>query len=514
MLFKKNDKNENRNNIIKFGDRLIHGDIGCLAWLYEQLVYEDAKGCAIVADYIKQFMARLDAVHLIKLDERFRETSSMEWFTKWKEVDPGKIEKYVADRDAFLWILRLGTFHPNGYYREKCVRKLIGDKASVPFLLLRLNDWAKIVRDIAGGVTNTIRRLTVEEIIESLPYLDKVEHGFRRDYRIIEGIKKTMSESIREGISGFDLKKIRYYNLSARRRLYRLILENKAIDKDGIRTLINLEKNSQLQASLLSGYMNKYEVSIEELDSFINHKSEVVQRLAIENKYSRINNIWDGLEQKLVSSSAGLRSSVRYILQMKSDIDIRQYYLERIDTSARGICILGLGENGKESDSDFLMKYLESDNAGIVKKTLHAIGMLRGDKASDVFWKYLHDERQGVMCQAYREISAANIRYKAKNIYDFFENTDSVELKRKLAARLAKEEYWDRLPYILKLYSYEDETVIDKVRYGLKGVNMYGSISKENAEWIKEILAEDSCKVPERIKTVILFNLKHVSCNN
>lgn len=43
---------------------------------------------------------------------------------------------------------------------------------------------------------------------------------------------------------------------------------------------------------------------------------------------------------------------------------------------------------------------------------------------------------------------------------------------------------------------------------------MYGSISKENAEWIKEILAEDSCKVPERIKTVILFNLKHVSCNN
>lgn len=322
-----------------------------------------------------------------------------------------------------------------------------------------------------------------------------------------------MSDSIREGISEFDLKRVRYYDLPARRRFYRLIFETRAVDKDGIRILIDIEKNSQLQSYLLSGYMNNYEVSIGELDNFINHKSEVVQRLAIEHKYSRINGIWDGLEQKLISSSAGLRSSVRYILQMKSDIDIRQYYLERIDSEEREICILGLGENGKESDANLLMKYLESNNAGIVKKTLHALGMLSKDKASDVFWKYLHDERQGVMCQAYREISAANIRYKAKNIYDLFEETNSIELKRKLAARLAREEYWDRLPYILKLYSYEDETVRDKVRYGLKGVNMYGRISKENAEWIKEMLANDSCKIPERMKTEILFNLKHV-CNN
>lgn len=64
-------------------------------------------------------------MHLIRLDERFRETTSLEWFTKWREVDPGKIEKNVADRGAFLWILRLGTFHPNGYYREKCVRRLL-----------------------------------------------------------------------------------------------------------------------------------------------------------------------------------------------------------------------------------------------------------------------------------------------------------------------------------------------------------------------------------------------------
>lgn len=502
---------ENSKKIIEYGDRLLQGDVSCLAWLYEQLVYEDAEGCAAVAGYIKRFMSELGSVQLIKLDEQFRQTSSIEWFTRWKDIDPERIEKSVADKEAFKWILRLGTFHSNGFYREKCVRKLLGDKDSVPFLLLRLNDWVRFVRDIAGGVAYTIRMLTVEEIIASLPYLNKVEHGFRREYGIIESIKKSMSVRIRNEISGFDLKKVRYYELTARRQFYRFIYETQAIDKEGVRKLISLEKNSQLQAYLLSGYINKYEVSDEELDDFINHKSEVVQKLAIEHKYSRLNSSWDGLEQKLISSSAGLRSSVRYILQNKSDIDIRQYYLERIDTKARGICILGLGENGREDDADLLMKFLESDDAGIVKKTLHSLGMLKGDKLADVFWKYLQDERQGVMCQAYREITAANIRYKAKNVYDLFMKTDSAELKRKLATRLAREEYWDRLPYILKLYSHEDEIVRDKVRYGLRGVNMYGHISRENAEWIREILSEDSCKVPEQIRTGILFNLKYVS---
>ena len=133
MFFKKKETTENRNKITEFGDRLLQGDVGCLSWLYEQLVYEDAKGCAIIADYIKRFMSELDTVHLIRLDERFRDTSSMEWYTGWKDVDPEKLVKSVEDREAALWILRLGTFHPNGYFREKCVRKLIGDKASVPF---------------------------------------------------------------------------------------------------------------------------------------------------------------------------------------------------------------------------------------------------------------------------------------------------------------------------------------------------------------------------------------------
>ena len=196
MFFKKKETTEERNKITEFGDRLLQGDVGCLAWLYEQLVYEDAKGCAIIADDIKRFMSELDTVHLIRLDERFRDTSSLEWFTKWKDVDPEKLVKSVEDREAALWILRLGTFHPNGYYREKCVRKLIGDKSSVPFLLLRLNDWARVVRDIAGGVADTVKMLSVEEIIASLPYLEKVEHGFRRDYGIIERINKSMSDCI------------------------------------------------------------------------------------------------------------------------------------------------------------------------------------------------------------------------------------------------------------------------------------------------------------------------------
>ena len=494
--------------ITEYGERLMQGEVRCLAWLYEELVSENSAGLSIIADYIKRFMSGLGSAQLIKLDEQFRDTSSMEWMIRWKEVDIDRFEIYIKDREAFLWVARLGTFHPNGFFREKCVRKLLRDRKSVPFLLLRLNDWVKLVRDIAGLVANNINDLTIEELIECLPYIHKVENCYRRDYSIIENIKKMMASRISDQMADFDLRKLRSYEMQARRMLYRIILENQALDKDGIKKIIGLEKNSQLQAYITTGYMQHYNISLEELDEFENHKSEVVQRFAIEQKYKILSNVWDGLEEKLLASSAGLRSSVKFILQYKTDIDVKKFYMDRIDSEVKRVCILGVGENGNETDAEFLMKYLDDDDSGVVKRTLRALGMLMGDKAADIFWKYLHDERKGVRGQAYREIIAAKIRYKAEDVYNYFMETDSVHLKRKLVMIISKGQYWDRLPYMLLLLSHEDETISEIARNGLRKKSMYGKTSKENAAWIREILSDDQYCVPENMKKSILFDLK------
>lgn len=514
-----NDENQNINKaknidndkIKELGDNLLQGDVGCLAVLYEELVVGDAKVNERVADYIKTYMRGLNANQLIHLNENFRQITSMEWVVDWKNVDLYDIETSIADKEAFLWVARLGTFHPNGFFREKCIRRLFKDKDSAAFFILRLNDWTKVLRDLAANVTNLINQMSFEEILGILPFLSRVENGGRRDIRVINNISECISARVREMISTYDLKKIKYFELSARRRIYKLFLENKLIERDEIKELIRNEKNSQLQVYLIAGYIQNHDISIEELDDFIEYKSEVVQRVAIEHKFSIGRDSWNGLEKKLLSKSADLRSSARYILQMKSDIDIRQFYLDRLDTQDRNICILGIGENGKENDADFLIGFLESDDAAVVKRTLHALGMLKKDKAEEIFWKYLQDKRLSVMGQAYREIIANDIHYNAKDIYELFMATESVELQRKLAVMLAKGKYWDRLPYVILLYSHEDDKIRNIIQAGVCGVNMYGNVSRDKADWIRNILGEDSCKVPERIKKSILFSLKFVS---
>ena len=509
MIFFKDTTDKNEDKIKKMGEKLLQGEVRSLAWLYEEIAVRDAKITNRVADYIKTYMSGLNAGQLIHLNESFREITSMDWVIDWKNVNLDHVEKQIKDKEAFLWVARLGTFHPNGFFREKCIRRLLNDKESVAFIILRLNDWTRVIRTLAANVTDTFKILSIDEIFGVLPFLSKVENGNRRDSEVIRNINECISDRVKENLSTYDLGKIKSFEMAARRRIYKLFLENKLIDCDAINKLISNEKNCQLQVCLLSCYINNYDISMEELDEYIDHKSEVVQKFAIEYKSHITHNSWDGLEEKLISKSAGLRSSVRFILQMKSSVDIRQFYLDRLDTEARNICILGLGENGNENDADVLMRFLESDDAGVVKRTLHAIGMLKREKAADIFWKYLQDKRLSVMCQAYREIMANDIRYGAKDIYELFTETDPVELKRKLAAMLVKEKYWDRLPYIILLYSHEDEIIRNKIRIGLNGVSMYGTILKENADWVRALLSDSSFKIPERTKQNILLCMKY-----
>ena len=81
-------------------------------------------------------------------------------------------------------------------------------------------------------------------------------------------------------------------------------------------------------------------------------------------------------------------------------------------------------------------------------------------------------------------------------------------LRKKLAALLAKESYWDRIPYILMLYSYDEEDIHESVLKGLtRRANTYASVTGEKAARIEEILDDERYAIPEKIKQRIRFNI-------
>ena len=107
------------------------GNESYLPVAYQLLVNADARAMEEIAEAVAAYMRRLNPAGILHLNEHFRQYTSMEWWIEWRKVDIDIWEKTISDKDNFLWLVRLGTMHPNGWFREKCIRKLEGDKVSV-----------------------------------------------------------------------------------------------------------------------------------------------------------------------------------------------------------------------------------------------------------------------------------------------------------------------------------------------------------------------------------------------
>ncbi|WP_321021584.1 hypothetical protein [Enterocloster bolteae] len=121
-------------------------DISGLSQVYCAVATEDRELIRSGGRAIGMVMEGMTMRQVIRLSEHFRQYTSMEWDIDWKKVDiRQKKDWFRSDRDYF-WILALGSFHPNGYYRQACLEEMAGYPGALPFLVLRLNDWVGEVR--------------------------------------------------------------------------------------------------------------------------------------------------------------------------------------------------------------------------------------------------------------------------------------------------------------------------------------------------------------------------------
>lgn len=149
-----------------------------------------------------------------------------------------------------------------------------------------------------------------------------------RSVRMFDRWKK-LADRIRDLTPSIERSQLIKYDDITRRSFYRILLEQKALSKDEIRKLLSWERNSQCQILIISMYLNLYEISEEELDGLLTHRSLIVRRKALEKKYDLTGKPWDGLEDMLLSPSASIRGDVRYILG-------KQFQRDKIHTSRSG----------------------------------------------------------------------------------------------------------------------------------------------------------------------------------
>jgi len=77
-------------------------------------------------------------------------------FDEWRRLEPRELAKWVGPGEPGILLIRLSSFHPNGFVREEALRRLglIEDGTELPYLLLRLSDWVPQVQAAALGLVS------------------------------------------------------------------------------------------------------------------------------------------------------------------------------------------------------------------------------------------------------------------------------------------------------------------------------------------------------------------------
>lgn len=88
----------------------------------------------------------------------------------------------IRDEERKRAVLIPGCMSSDGHLRQKCLKELANYKNSLPFLLLRLNDWVKEIRvDAFEFSVQRMQRADVEELLLALPVIEKIRNSNRKN---------------------------------------------------------------------------------------------------------------------------------------------------------------------------------------------------------------------------------------------------------------------------------------------------------------------------------------------
>lgn len=472
-------------------------DISGLSQVYCAVATEDRELIRSGGRAIGMVMEGMTMRQVIRLSEHFRQYTSMEWDIDWKNVDiRQKKDWFRSDRDYF-WILALGSFHPNGYYRQACLEEMAGYPGALPFLVLRLNDWVGEVRLAAArAAAKRLETCPLDEVFAAMMALDKVKRSGRKDGRAVEHIGTIMAERL---------------------------------DQETAELFLNQEKHSYCQSVIWTGLLTYYPCSMEMADCYLLHRSSFVRRKAMEYKYHVLKCAWPGLEDLLLDANCGIRDLAAYILKKHSQLDILAFYEKHLKEPVPVPAILGIGEQGRALDdrhglADLVLPYLEHESEKVVRGALEAVGMLMGAEGEEIYWKYLLDTRPCISKAAYQCIRKNGIHPGAALLYREQEkwrksdetagkSQDSVcHIRRYLILLLIQENSWDRLPYLIFLLKDESlKEYRDKLLGALQIRSLYARVDRKQAAFIKQVLAEEAEAVPEELARAIVFDLKFMA---
>lgn len=433
-----------------------------------------------------------------------------------QDIDADRNKLLHLTDSQYLATMKLGTFASNGYYRQKCMEKLRGAKGSLPFLILRMNDWVVPIRERAYELSRQrMQECGLHEFFQSLPMLEKVIASKRRADTHIRSLEIQAENLIRQKLQSAPnetLDEIHHYEIRIKNAVYRFINQNLVLQRTQIERLLASERTGYGQMLLILAIFRHEHYDTALAEKYLCSKSAVVRYHTLVYRYEQEHGAWTGLQTMLSDPSRRIRDYAAYILEKHTDMDVRAFYLQELARNPSKVALSGVGEHGTKSDAEMVRPYLTDEREQICKTALIAYGKLTESGGDETYWRFLFDSRPVIARQAYRCVQKYRIQYGAKPLYEAYLQNRAGFMADYFLRLLLKEPSWTRLPYLLMLYS--DEKLTERQRLaitaGIYERHMYGRVSGQQAERIRRLLEQNRDTIPKQISEGILFDLKCV----
>lgn len=344
----------------------------------------------------------------------------------WLDKDFFKqFEFFLPEEAAHLY--GIISFNSNGYLREKALDYLnkIMIPESLPYILLRLNDWVPQVQIKAEKILeNILPKISINDLLKCYNLIEWLEVKKRTNLKHIQD--KIFTHIFVSGQKELLFKTIKNFPFKERLFLWKILA--KEIDDDFIDKILSDPAPEIRQWAVV--HLPQIKLERTRLDSIIKDKAIRVRYTLLKVIPQNEINYKTYFAESIFDDSKLIRELARFVMRSYGDGNFVDKYYKKISKSngktLPGV-LAGLTEVCDKKDVPFIKKFVNSKNAKIRASVLLALKRLEVDDVDDLYINALQDISSVVRKSAASilQIGYSHLRPKLEKLLE----VDNVKIK-------------------------------------------------------------------------------------
>jgi HEAT repeat protein len=466
---------------------------------------------------IAALMGHVSPIRLLQTGDAFG--ASYGWYVnhQWDYLPSSKVLTLATDESNRVnsYVLGLASSHRNGYVRHEAVRLLsaISDGTELPFLLIRQNDWVRLIAvDAQDAIERRISDGYLPHLVRSLPLILHLSSFSRYDHSGI--VRKILGIILKDQHDAILREAVESSDRVVRRKIVRVGLALQGSHQFRLmrHALHSSDPIVRLAACRHLAQVNDDGLLVDLLGRLQSDLSMPVRREALrlhaERFPSQAKETW---RKALLDRSYSIRELARFELQRLGTFDAAGFYRQAVSEYPKCFAAVeGLAETADSSDVPFLKVLLTHRFPTRRFAAVRGLGRVGGESAVSELVQSLRDVNPRVVREARRSLQSHLGSVQGEVLLAVALEAQQTYARHTAISMIADMGKWRSLPWLIKAASTDDNNtagfaaqMIEDWFTPPKCNRVFTRPSSDEANLIRDALTESKGRLPQRVINIL-----------